>query len=221
MAETAEAPPTALARRFVRYVVGFGVGVGAATLVFLAGGLFEVIPDSVKRVALPASTLLMGLVAVGVQFYAREAIRRRTLRRLFTVGVLVLVAGVVLFLRLHVRYVETFEPRGETLTVVLSERRLTTSPCPCEPELSNEDCLLRLGLDSARLCWDEVRIEEVEFWLLLTYLLSTIGFGVLVGLVVVQEELRREARRRRRPKKPSSRRRMTADEEEAGAGGGG
>lgn len=221
MPEPAEVPPTALARRFVRYLLGFGVGVGAATLVFLTGGLFEVIPDSVRRVALPTSTLLMGLVAVGVQFYAREAIRRRTLRRLFTVGVLVLVAGVVLFLRLYVGHVETFELRGETLTVVLSEQRSTVPPCPCEPELSSEDCLLRLGVDSARLCWDEARIKELRTWLLLTYLLSTVGFGVLVGLVVVQEELRREARRRRRPKKPRSRRRKTAGGEETGADGGG
>lgn len=221
MPETAEAPPTALARRFVRYLLGFGVGVGAATLVFLTGHLFKVIPDDLRSIALQTSTLLMGLVAVGVQFYAREAIRRRTLRRLFTVGVGVLVAGVVLFLRLYVLHVETFELRGETLTVVLSERRLAGPPCPCEPEISHEDCLLRLGVASARLCWDESRIAAVRTSLLLTYLLSTIGFGVLVGLVVIQEELRREARRRK-PRKTRSRRRKPAAGDEAGpeAGGG-
>lgn len=193
-------PPTSLARRFVRYVLGFGVGVGAAVLVFLTTGLFQVIPDAVRDVALPTSSLLMGLVAVGVQFYARESIRRRTLRHLFTAGVAILVIGVVLFLSLYVLDVQTVNGGDRTFVVVLPGSRLPG--CPCSAETSDEDCVLRLGFDGATprtdTCWDRFRIRRVRAELLLTYLLITIGFGVLVGMVVVQEELRRAARRRRK-----------------------
>jgi hypothetical protein len=202
MTEAAEAPPTALARRFVRYVVGFGVGVGVATLVFLTGGLFKVIPNGLRPIALPTSTLLMGLVAVGVQFYARESILRRRLRRLFSMGVLVLVAGLVLFLCLHLLFVETYQARGRdlALTVVLVGERLPD--CPCEAGSSNEDCVL--GLEHVESCWASSKLKGVRLLLLLTYLLTTIGFGVLVGLVVVQEEMHRAARRRRKPRKRES-----------------
>jgi hypothetical protein len=204
MPKAAEAPPTALARRFVRYVVGFGVGVGVATLVFLTGGLFKVIPNDLRSIALPTSTLLMGLVAVGVQFYARESILRRTLRRLFTAGVVVLVAGVVLFLCLHLLFVETYEARGRdvALTVVLVGERLPG--CRCKAGASNEDCVLGIGHDRIDTCWASSKRKTVRILLLLTYLLTTIGFGVLVGFVVVQEEMHRAARRRRKPRKRES-----------------
>ena len=79
------APPTPLAQRYVRYVVGFGVAVGVGLAPFLGkvpglDVLARLFPPDLKSTLIPFSAFLMGLIAVAIQYYSAESISRPVLR---------------------------------------------------------------------------------------------------------------------------------------------
>jgi hypothetical protein len=84
-------PATPLARKFVRYLVGFGVGVGVGLAPYLGivkvplfRSLLSLIPDSIQDTVIPLSAALMGTLAVAIQWYAGESVTRQALRKMFT-----------------------------------------------------------------------------------------------------------------------------------------
>lgn len=209
MTGRAPAPPTALGRKLVRYVVGFGVGVAVGMAPFLGlmdvplfAPLLSMFPQSVQGTAIPLSAFLMGLVAVGIQFASGERVSRRWLRWAFPVTFLVIVAGVVVLLSLYTENVLTAPnvaaADGRTIDVRLvvgGPRPVPPPPgCECPPSQGEVACIQEIGFENAAACWGRRQVAQAEQALTLAYLFLTGGFGALIGLLLLQEESRRKGR---------------------------
>lgn len=211
MTDRSPSPPTPLARRYVRYVLGFGVGVAVGMAPFLGvldvplfAPLLSLFPQSVRIPAIPLSSFLMGLVAVGIQFASGEEVPRRFLRWSFAGTFLALVVGVVVLLNLYTENVLTVPnveaADGRTIHVRLvvgGERPAQPLPtCRCLPEEGDVDCAKGLGLtgDRVELCWGRRQVRRAENSLTLAYLFLTGSFGALIGLLLLQEGAKRKRR---------------------------
>jgi hypothetical protein len=212
--DVAGGPPTALARRYVRWVVGFSVGVGIGMAPFLGkvkvpgfSPLLELFPLQLQGVLIPLSAFLMGTIAVGVQVLAGEGLKRSTLTRSLLSGLAVILASLVVFVVLYNLFVVSVRvPNGYVAVIVTSER---LPGCGCAPASSDPDCIESLSLDPAALetCWGGPALKMRKLALQLNYLLLTGGFGALVGLLLLREEDQEKKRRRpsgkaRRPTSP-------------------
>lgn len=210
--------PTPLARRLVRYVVGFGIGVGLGMAPFLGRipgmeALLQLFPVNMHRTLIPLSIFLMGIIAVAVQFYSGETMSRLALRRRFSLALYSLLTGLVLFMVLHATFVERveFKDEGKKLAstpVIIGLSRV--QGCECPPKDSDVACLAKLTLEPAAVesCWGSRPIRLIRLALSMAYLMLTGGFAALVGLLLLQEESRRQeaakTKRRRPPTKASA-----------------
>ena len=214
MADKKPSPPTPLARRYVRYVVGFGVAVGIGLAPFLGkvpglDVLARLFPPDLRSTLIPFSALLMGVIAVAVQYFSTESISRPALRRRFTFSLAAVVAGLFLFLVLHDFLVVQFpiEGGGSTLPVIVALHR--TEDCPCKTS-SDIECLSQISANprAVERCWGSRPLKMSRLVLGFSYLLVTGGFGALIGLLLLQEESRRRGAKAKRPrsqaKAPSS-----------------
>jgi hypothetical protein len=183
--------PTDLSRRLVSALLGFGVAVAVSTGVFLGATripgfepLIAVFPQEHQSFLLPISSILIGLVALAVQFYAGEAIARKSLRKSFGVILLIVLAGTLALLFLYVRFVKKVPNNLTDLeVVVIGWSRLPT--CQCPP--SDVECIGGLASDLGS-CWSEGSIAGVKLSLFLSYLIAVEGFAILAGLLVLQRE---------------------------------
>lgn len=199
-----EKPPTPLARRFVRYLVGFGVGVALGLAPFLGTvgvpgfePLADLLPLTLQGRVAALSPLVMGALAVTVQFSSGRRHGVRRLRRRFAVALGVLAAGFLLLVVLQSFFVREVDIRGGERTVryaVGGTPRPET--CECPPRLSDRECIAQLSLDPARVetCWGTGPTRLSELALTLGYLLVIGSFGALIGLLLLQEEERRRKR---------------------------
>lgn len=209
MSDRAPSPPTPLARRYVRYVLGFTVGVAVGLAPFLGAldvplfaPLLSMFPDKLRPFALPLSSFVMGLMAVGVQFAAGEEVSRRWLRRTFLRTFVAILVGVVVVAVLYTAVVRTVpaarvEGEGNVyIPLVVGFVRPDPPPgaCLCEPRLSDIECIVRVGFDNVDACWGR-QVMWSRLLLVLSYLFLTGGFGALIGLLLLQEGSRRKARR--------------------------
>lgn len=192
-------PPTPLARRFVRYVVGFGVAVGIGSAPFLGQldlplftPLLHLIPRSLQASVIPISAALMGLVAVVVQWLGEERLTKAWLRKAF--GRTLAVAGLSLFLLL-VLYpflvVRLPVPRtGSVESFVVGFVR-PDAPGGCAG-LSKAECVQSLSLDEKKIAtyWGDGQIALASLCLQLVYLLFTGSFGALIGLILLRTRVK-------------------------------
>ena len=187
-------PPTPLAQRYVRYVVGFGVAVGVGLAPFLGkvpglDVLARLFPPELKSTLIPFSAFLMGLIAVAIQYYSRESISRPALKRRFTFSLVALVVGLFLLLTLYNLLVVQFPIEGGSSSVPVI---VTTSRTPeCECKTSNDlECLMEVSISPRAVehCWGSRALKMSRLALSFSYLLVTGGFGALIGLLLLQEE---------------------------------
>lgn len=211
-AAMAERPgmPTPLARRWVRYLLGFGVAVGLALAVFLGAAtipgfraLLTLFGEDLKVPLIPLSAFLMGTVAVAVEFYAGERIPRRTLRRLFRNLLVALLAALLLLIVLFNFFVVQVGP--DDIPFLVSWER--QPHCACPPEVSPAECIRRISLDREAVehCWGR-GVRLIRLSLMLVYLIAISAFGALVGVLLIREQAkeRRGSKKRRRPSPPES-----------------
>lgn len=195
-------PPTALSRRFVRYLVGFGVGVALGLAPFLGTvgvpgfvALADLLPLTLQDRIAALAPVVMGVVAVAVQFGSESRIPRKRLRRRFAVTLSILAAGFVLLVVLQALVVREVGILGGDRTVRYAVGLDRPATCVCPPGLSDSECIIEeLTLDPARVetCWGTGSVRRSELALTLSFLLVIGGFGALVGLVLLQEEARRK-----------------------------
>jgi hypothetical protein len=205
------------ARRFLQWVLGFGVAVGIGLAPFLGErkipafeALLEVLPQELRGILIPASALMMGIIAVGVQFYSGEFITRRSLRRRFLVTMISVLIGLLALILVRGSFVipVTIDPeQGWQELVVIGWSRLDT--CGCPKNISDEKCIERIGIDDVSSCWSTTGVKNS---LRLGYLCVMGSFGALVGLLILQTEMRRRERQGKtgqgapgRPQKPGRR----------------
>ncbi len=188
------------ASRWVKYVLAFGVSVavGLAPFLGLAGvpgfrsllSLFPTAPFDTHQTLIPLSAFLMGVVAVGVQFYARRRPEWASLGTAFKKLAIVILAALLLLLVLHVLTVhQIMVGAGESVSVLLGFTRPATCQ-ECDTSMSNPECLGHTTLDPGRIlsCWSELQIRISFLAMALAYLVLVGTFGALVGILILQED---------------------------------
>lgn len=192
---TSEVPkgPAAL---WVRSLLGFGVGVGVGLAPLLGktglpgfSALLSVLPDILRTTAIPISSFVMGLLAVGVQFYGRYATPSAAwLQRKFGITIALSCAFVLLFYLAHALSVQVVPIDGGNVPVVVgfSER---LEICSCPKATSDLECIMGLSMHPAAIatCFGSRNVALANGVLVLLYLVTMGLLGVLVGLLVLMQ----------------------------------
>lgn len=187
--------PPPVARRWVRAMLGLGVGVAVGLAPLLGKthvpgftALLDLYPESLRETAIPIASLLMGIVAASVQFYFRPGKRTRSGRWFAAIGVLAVVALLALT-QIYAESVTIVTYEGGRLRVPyvtgFGERPQACIKCPSG--VSNEECIN--GLPTPALvttCFGESRTRHAEEALLYSYLGVMLFFGALVGFLILK-----------------------------------
>jgi hypothetical protein len=191
--QSSVAPPTEVGKLWLKYAVGFSVGVGAGLAVYLGkvnvplfAPLLQMIPDRLQPVLIPLSSALMGTIAVITQFYSQNRITQKRLNPLFARCAIGFVVALLAFMTVQSMVairIDTVANDSETFLVGFS--RPLTRPCPAG--VSDEECIKRLTFNNGNIAsfWRKGSIVTAQLALQLTYLATTGIFGALIGLVVL------------------------------------
>lgn len=198
-------PVTPFARRFIRMALGFGVGVGIGLAPFLGtigvpgfAALISLFPETLKFFLIPSSAFLMGVIAVGAQFYSTgkpigHVNLGKLMRRcaLLTGGGLLVLVVAYFILVARVSFTESL-----VIPFVVGLDR--DEACECSPSISDSQCIIEISANpgSIETCWGSRQIRLGELTLSLLYLGVTGAFGFLIGLVLLQEQAKTEGARR-------------------------
>jgi hypothetical protein len=191
-------PPTPLARKLVRYMLGFGVGIGVGLAPYLGlfkvpffAPLLDIIPDPIRNMVIPLSAALMGMVAVVVQWYGGEYLTRKRLRTVFGRTLLIAVLTFVVLIIIHTAVVVTVPILGGEDSVSFIVGFTRPLKPPCTSEVSDAECIERVTFDTKAIesFWGDRQIRLARLALMLSYLLFTSSFGALIGLIILREAL--------------------------------
>lgn len=196
---TTPEPPTPLAKKLVRYILGFGVGVGLGLAPYLGlmdlplfKPLLALIPESIQNTVIPLSSALMGTAAVVTEFYGGEYVTRARLRKLFKRTLLIAIAAFIILIIIHTFVVVTIPILGgkESVSFVVGFTRPDKSPCSAE--ISDAACVKLLTLDTSEIesFWGDKQIRLAKGLLIVIYLLFTGSFGAIIGLIVIRDKVK-------------------------------
>jgi hypothetical protein len=201
-------PPTPLAKKLVRYILGFGVGVSVGLAPYLGllnipffKPLLSLIPESIQDTVIPLSAAMMGTVAVVTEFYGGEHVTRAKLRRLFKRTLLIVIVTLVILMGIHIFSVVTVPILGgkESVSFIVGFRRPVKAPCTAE--ISDAECIKYLTLDISEVesFWGDGQVRLAKGLLILSYLSLTSSFGAIIGLIVLRDKIKSNM-----PPRPSS-----------------
>lgn len=188
-------PHTPTARRLVRAILGFGVGVGIGLAPYLGvlhvplfTPLLALYPESIRGVVLPLSATVMGIVAVCVEWYGSRRLTDTWLRRTFRRTLRIVIGGLLLLIVVHTAFVVLVPIEGGkgSVSFVIGWSRQTW--CKCGPEISDAQCIATVTTFNPTMidsCWGDRNVRIAKLALIFSYLLFTGGFGGLVGLTVL------------------------------------
>jgi hypothetical protein len=190
-------PATPLARKLVRYIVGFGVGVSIGLAPYLGlinvppfKSLLSMIPASLQDALIPLSAALMGSIAVVIQWYGGERMTRKGLRKAFARTLFAATLSFILLTVIHSLVVVPLPMgKGEISRFVVGFTRPTRPPCTAE--ISDAQCIKLVTTDPSEIAsfWGDRQVRLAGLSLSFSYLLFTGSFGILVGLIVLREGL--------------------------------
>ena len=193
------AAPTPRARRFVRLVVGFSVGVGVGMAPFLGKvrvpgfePLLGLFPEQLQGVFIPLGAFLMGVLAVALQVLAVPTLEAKALTRFSVTLMALTLTAMVLLCIVYFLVVVRVQVAGRYVAVITGWSR--SSSCPCTTP-SDEICIEELSLRPGAIaaCWGTKQVHMWELALCLLYL-STIGcFAAVVGTAVAFEQVHQGA----------------------------
>lgn len=187
--------PTPAAQQFVEYLLGFGVSVAIGLAPFLGRAeipgftaLLSLIPNSIQDTVIPLSAILMGFVALLVEWFAKERASRQDLAAWFRKGVILFLLSAATLLVVHTFTVVKvpFEEATKEATFIVGFGRPDRHPCP--RDVADAECIKRLTFDPAKIdgFWGDRQIRLSKLSLMGTYLVFTSCFAALVGLLVVR-----------------------------------
>jgi len=210
-------PPSSLARTFVRQVVGFGVWVALGMAPFLGTvrvpkftALLDLYPRSLQGWLIPLSGLLMGVVAVVIEFLATYRLTQREIGRWFRRTLILWIASLLLLILLYTILVTRVSyVQGKEEVVAAWVTGTTTVPqskgpdCGCTPGWDAARCIEGITAKEAniRQCFGSLRVQLSSQALALLYLLLTASFAAAVGLLLLQQRRKKAAapKQERRP----------------------
>lgn len=188
-------PPTPLAKRLVRTVLGFGVGIGVGLAPFLGNldiplflPLLSLFPITLREFLLPTSAFLMGVIAAGTQFYSGFNLASNASRYYAKRALAVISGSLLLLLFLYVNFVETVHfDENRTVSYVIGLERKAS--CSCDKDASDADCIFKRSANPNGIegCWPKTQVALGEFSLSVVYLFLTGSFAFFVGLLLLQE----------------------------------
>jgi hypothetical protein len=191
-------PPTRLSRTWVRYLLGFTVGVGVGLAPYLGilkvplfAPLLGLIPDSLQDTLIPLSASLMGVIAVVVQWYGGERLSRRWLSKTFVKTLFVTGAAFLLLTVLQTTVVVRVPILGGDDAVSFLVGFVRPVKPPCTEEISDAECIKHISLSTSAVesFWGDGQIRLARISLMLSYMLFTGSFGALIGLIILRDRL--------------------------------
>lgn len=189
-------PPTPLAAKLVRYILGFSVSVAIGLAPYLGklrvplfAPLLGLLPASIQDTAIPVSSALMGVLAVFVQWYAGERLGRAVLRKWFIRTLLTGLAALFLLVVLNTLVVVSVPFLGgeETASFVVGFSRPVRAPCAAE--VSDAECIKYLSFNPSQVesFWGDRQVRLSRLALILNYVVFMSSFGLLVGLLLLRQ----------------------------------
>jgi hypothetical protein len=199
-----EPPP--VASQFVKWGVALSVTVGVGFSPFLGNykvpffsSLLDMYPESMRGWLIPLSSLLMGILAVCVEFAAASKdVPQKRLETWFwrTVGAFfiffVLLIGVYLF---TVARIDKAINHDEVHTLSFVTGTLTVphhppwSKCGCQEGMDADTCLEGASVRPSHIkaCFGAARVASATFVLALLYFLLTGTFAASVALLILRK----------------------------------
>lgn len=189
-----------IARRWTRYILGFGVSVAIGLSPYLGRvsvplftPLLKLIPISIQDIVLPLSAALMGIIAVVVQWFGTSprSWSHKKLDRFFAVSLcLTLIFFVILFV-VQMKTVARVPILGgkDYVSYVVG---FANPPCFKDGvPIGRIQCIRdTLTLDPTRIesHFGDDNVSNGKIALVLSYLAFSGCFGLLIGYLVVKEE---------------------------------
>ena len=206
--------PTSTATQFVRYVLGFGVWVVVGLAPFLGRAdvpgftpLLALYPHDLQRTVIPLSGLLMGIVAVILEFQAGERPERSSTRRWFRRAIWILATS---FVALTVAYpflvTSVSAQGGDTHYAVVTGPAVKPGhDCGCADGTSRVACLESISLDPVAVaaCFGEGQVRTSSLALSILYLLLTGGFAASVAALLLHQKSTKTSESSKRPPRNS------------------
>ena len=200
--------PTPTTGRFVRLVLGFGVWVALGLSPFLGmvdlpvfSSLLSLYPQSLHWV-IPLSGLLMGAVAMAIEFAAGDKWNLRSIRRGFGISLAVFFLAFLTLLFVYPQWIARVEvPAAKRIASFVTGPELPANlpdDCECESSWVREKCLAAISFKPSNIetCFGQRQILQKSQILVLLYLLLTTSFATCGGMLVLREQ--RSARLRGR-----------------------
>jgi hypothetical protein len=184
-------PP--LATYWVRLVLGFGVSVAVGLAPYLGKlhvplftPMLSLIPESVQAVAIPLSAASMGMVAVLVQWYGSQKMRREWLEWMFMRSIAICILSLILLTAIEFMAVVRVDVPAVGTTVSFAVGLSNPNAPPCA-NLGRADCIKhKLSLDETQIdtYFGEREASFTKLAVVLTYVVFMTMFGAMVGLVM-------------------------------------
>lgn len=207
-------PPSPTVWDLVKSVLGYGVWVAFGLSPFLGktkvpgfSALLEMYPYSLAHWLIPASGLLMGMIAIAIDFLAgRKASKssERKLTRWFQRTVMTFLASFALLIVLYVLLVTNVEmvaatqggqPERTSFAVVTGTLTVPRQPpgsdCKCLEGQTAEQCIenTSLNMSNVRRCFGPQRVALASIALAALYFTLTGTFVAAVGLLRILRRL--------------------------------
>jgi hypothetical protein len=190
-------PPPPLARKLLRYILGFGVSFSIGLAPYLGTfnipgftPLLSLIPKSVQPTAIPLAAILMGLVAIVIQWYGGEKVEPKWLKRAFLATLaFTLISFFALFIVHTLVVVRVDFSGGKDYENFLVGFTRPVRP-PCTENISNSECIKLLTFNPSAIesYWGDRQIQVAKLALICSYLLFMSSFGLIVGLLLLRDQ---------------------------------
>lgn len=195
--DSATPRPPPLARKLIRYILGFGVSFAIGLAPYLGKlkvpgftPLLSLMPANIQDTAIPLSAALMGIVAVVIQWYGGENVTRAWLRKGFKRTMVLALLSFLVLIVVHTLVVVRVEYQGGQESETFLVGFIRPNKPPCTAEVSDSNCIKLITFDVSTIesFWGDRQVRIAKLALILPYLLFMSSFGLLVGLLLLKEE---------------------------------